>query len=516
MHEADGSPAHTRSRVEEGGFSDGNSHRVCSPDDKSRQEEEKKEKEAESSALDTYVAEAEIHFADPTPTESHALSSVGRCRGQDHSKPPKEYNFDYLDIPGLDNWSYPPTSDEAVYDSLMGQSSRRQEGRQPLPGELAKVTAKAMSLYPSTGHDPRVEQLDWQHIKGKLLYLLNYDVVLDSSPGLPLAHHGNTERVIASFGKGFIIDATVARLRLLLEFDCSKLSAQELIEKKLTDLIRTIVKKEPHNKKKTISKRWRLIACVSLVDQLIDRLLHTTQNKMEIALWKRIPSCPGIGLSSDNDGKILVRKVNQHLPESIAMSDISGFDWSVQGWELLWDAEVRCKLQGSPPNISRWIMNRAHCICRSIWATPKGTLLRQNVLGVQLSGLLNTGSTNSRIRAMIAWILGSDYALTMGDDCLEDPIANAMELYAALGHPLKMYDTSSEEFEFCSHLFHRITGHYYPADPTKSLFSLLTKRESTGEWDEQALLAFRHHVRHAPLRERYLNAISDYDTRETL
>jgi hypothetical protein len=95
----------------------------------------------------------------------------------------------------------------------------------------------------------------------------------------------------------------------------------------------------------------------------------------------------------------------------------------------------------------------------------------------------------------------------MGDDCLEEPVEGAEALYALYGHPLKNYDVAHDTYNFCSFDIDRETGAYTPADPTKSLYSLLVKREATGSFEPSALLAFQHHVRHHPERELYYSVL---------
>lgn len=377
----------------------------------------------------------------------------------------------------------------------------------PTRVEQQKLLDKVLSHYPHTTQNQILGSMNWPALRAQLAHMLEHVIVLDSNPGFPLASmFATNDAAIKALGSEFIIDVTIGRIQLLLQNDCSQLTPEELVAKGLCDPIRAIVKNEPHPPRKIETKRWRVISCVSLVDQLIDRLLHTTQNKVEIALWHSIPSAPGIGLSTDQDGKRLMDKVNRMSGNKpVALSDVSGFDWSIQEWEILLDAEARCLLQSANETNTKLIMNRAHCICRSLWITPDGTMYAQTFKGVVKSGTFNTSSTNSRIRVMLAWLIGAIWALAMGDDCLEEPVEGAAALYSRYGHPLKMYEIS-EQIEFCSHDFDRATGMYSPTDPTKSLFNLLAKIND-GNIDLQSLHSFLHHVRNHPQRNEYSRAI---------
>lgn len=349
--------------------------------------------------------------------------------------------------------------------------------------------------------------MDEPKMREQIAHILTHVIVQDANPGFPLAcHYAENQLAVQILGSEFIIDVTMARIKLLLNCDVSKLTPEEIIQQGLADPIRAFIKNEPHPPRKQLTKRWRIISSVSLIDQIIDRLLHTTQNKVEIALWAFLPSAPGIGLSTDADGEHLVKRVDRISgSKDVALSDIAGYDWSIQEWEILLDARVRCKLQEANETIEKLIMNRAHCLCRSVWAVPSGNLYSQQFRGVVKSGTFNTSSTNSRIRVMLAWLIGAMWAIAMGDDCLEEPVDGAEDEYKRYGHPLKMYEVS-RDFEFCSHDFDRATGNYAPADPTKSLFSLLSKRKD-GHFDLQALHSFMGHIRNHHSREIFKSTL---------
>lgn len=312
----------------------------------------------------------------------------------------------------------------------------------------------------------------------------------------------------------FIVDATVARIkRLLGELP----NSPKALLDGYCDTVSLFVKNEPHPSRKVKTRRWRLISSVSLIDQLIDRLLHSHLNAAEIRNWELVPSCPGIGFTTEDDGSRLLRSLN-HLMDptykvgarsnerelsQLASGDVRGFDWTVQEWEVLWDAEVRCRLTEDIPDVMRQlIMARAHCLARSVFSTPHGRLLAQTIPGVVKSGTYNTSSTNSRIRAAIAWLAGAECAVTMGDDCIETPIKDAKQVYRRLGHPLREYEVSSGAFEFCSFHFDR-DGRYWPLNVGKSIarFSVT--------YSDDAYYQLRAHFRNHPRKGEVLQALEE-------
>lgn len=140
------------------------------------------------------------------------------------------------------------------------------------------------------------------------LSLLPFEVTIDL--GETLKH------LTAAMGKGLCAE-TMLRF---MELNCC-------------DPVRTFVKNEPHSITKLEQGRVRLISSVSLADQVIERLLSSPINNNEIYQWEGLPSMPGIGLTTDEDFKRINRLI-QAIPEK-TQTDIKGWDWSVQYYELI-------------------------------------------------------------------------------------------------------------------------------------------------------------------------------------
>lgn len=224
--------------------------------------------------------------------------------------------------------------------------------------------------------------------------------------------------------------------------------------------MRLFVKQEPHTNKKLSEKRYRLISSVSLVDQLVERLLFGPQNQLEIQRWRNIPSKPGMGLSLHEQAQSIWSELQtNHDIWPAAEADISGFDWSVQDWELWADVQMRCKLGGfENPVLKRAAVSRFYCFMNSVFQLSDGTLIEQGLPGLMKSGSYCTSSTNSRIRCLMAELIGAPWCIAMGDDSVEGYTADAAEKYAQLGHTCKDYipcETTSEGYlkkvNFCSH-----------------------------------------------------------------
>lgn len=321
----------------------------------------------------------------------------------------------------------------------------------------------------------------------------------DSKPGIPWLQFGDNKAFLRD-NRDFVKELVIDRLNVLSSMDPElEYSPTDLIQMGAGGIVRLFVKGEPHSLSKRQSDRWRLISACDIIDQLVERLLSTAQNKAEIASWMKNPSAPGLGLSDDSQLRDLYERVMEARGgKPLAEADVTGFDWSVQEWELMFDAETRADLCDASPFTRHLFMMRETVVCNSVYAIPDGSLLILTTPGVQLSGRYNTSSTNSRIRVMIAYLVGAKWAIAMGDDCLEDFVEDAEKAYKILGHPLKMYEQRETEFSFCSHWF--TSDGAYPEDGTKTLYNLLEQKVITPE----LLTQFTSNMRNSPRREEFL------------
>lgn len=321
-----------------------------------------------------------------------------------------------------------------------------------------------------------------------------------SSPGVPLARFGNTNTRVVDNIREHVVATVAARLTLLSQRDVKSegLDAVALVREGFCDPVRLFVKNEPHRKAKLESGRQRLISSVSLIDQLVERVVGRLQNASEISCWTRIPSKVGLGL--DDPGiKVLwdeVKAQASHRP--VGYSDMKSWDWSVQDWEFDLEVMARLVLNGSQFDslYGRVLRNRMYCLSLSVFATSDGELIAQQERGVMKSGSYWTSSTNSRIRWMVAWLIGAAWAMAQGDDAGEHMVPNAQAKYRELGHNLKEIlpvedPLGSCGFEFCSTWM--VNGIGYPVSYWKILYRLLHKRPGDPIALAEAEYAMRHH-----------------------
>ncbi|AYI50293.1 RNA-dependent RNA polymerase, partial [Plantago enamovirus] len=240
---------------------------------------------------------------------------------------------------------------------------------------------------------------------------------MDSGPGVPYSSFMNWRSNLEWLDSSDKVDAmwelVLSRLRRMLNYEFS--TPESAVLDGVTDPVRVFVKGEPHKLSKLAEGRYRLIASVSLVDQLVARMLFQSQNKTELSMYQTIPSQPGLGLSQDYqiaeftsrlakisgapDAGALIRD----WKEFCVPTDCSGFDWSVPLWLLEDDMEVRNLLtKALHPELRALRDMWLKCLTNSLFCLSDGTLLAQTTPGIQKSGSYNTSSSNSRMRVLMS------------------------------------------------------------------------------------------------------------------
>ncbi len=286
-----------------------------------------------------------------------------------------------------------------------------------------------------------------------------------------------------------------------MSWDCRvhRWSSDRLVQLGLVDPVRLFIKNEPHKKSKLLSGFLRLISNVSLLDELIDRLLFSSQDEIEIDSWFNIPSKPGMGFTDEMmaiTSKTVYSRAAKHL---VAEGDSSSWDWTVQGWELMVEAELRIILLGINPEgiLARVMRNRIYCVSLSVFVLSNGEMYAQNFPGIMLSGWKCTSSSNSRIGRLDALLSGADWSIHNGDDFLADYVPEFKERFENLGHILKLYEPIGDTFEFCSTVFPT----FEPCNKWKMFVKLLSNGTKK-YWERLGLFwDWQHDMRHHPERD---------------
>lgn len=326
----------------------------------------------------------------------------------------------------------------------------------------------------------------------------------DSTPGIPLNFYSSKKATWCEDRKSLIL-IVLNRLECMLNFSFNHTTGSQLVDALVCDPIYTFIKDEPHKREKLDKNRFRLISGVSLVDNLIERLLFSKQNKLEIELNTDIPFKPGMGLHDEGQEKLFSWFKSRQAEYPVCSSDVSGWDWSVPAWLLDADLEYRRRFcYGSDP----WYYLarvRFECMKFKVFQLPSGKMFTQNIPGILPSGSYITSSTNSHMRLILCFIvqlsLGVDAESDaeggqMGDDALERYVDGMLEQYTQLGFTVKGIQMMPPgEFSFCStHWDNQPYGQ--PESWAKTLFRFLHK--SLGDplyltYRDQFLRDLRHH-----------------------
>lgn len=244
----------------------------------------------------------------------------------------------------------------------------------------------------------------------------------------------------------------------------------------------------------------RIISSCSLVDQIVERLLHRIQNMNEIEVWPDCPSKPGLGLH-DEGMQILARNIKDLLQVNgkVVCNDMSAWDWTVQEWELRADMEARIQLaRASDDSLYAFLCRvNAFCVARSVFVDSDGYMWAQDkVYGGQLSGRYCTSSSNSRMRVLASLVARqlSGYPtlvkrpdgkesigmMSMGDDTVEVHLPGIDEGLNELGHICREFSVHEElaGVDFCSQVW-RSDGFAGPTKPAKTVYRFLSRKHST-------------------------------------
>lgn len=386
------------------------------------------------------------------------------------------------------------------------------EGSPPTQDDIDHAVRQLIPYYPKS-REPLVLTLLERGDDNALLELID-DVMEtvrgDASSGFPLLRVSPTKGpLLSSHHRAIIRQAVLERLRVWLRHDFEDRSPERLVEMGFVDPVALFVKAEPHHREK-IGGRERLIASVSVVDEIIARLLMRNQNKIEIAKWATIPSQPGMG-ASDEMLKVQTDWIDARCRAGfeLADSDVSGWDIGTKEWQYQADVSRRVQLVDWSPSAGgrremfrRLLTVHHHCLTHSLFVLSDGTTYAQEGGGWMKSGSYVTSSTNSFQRCHLAVLSGSHPACVkaMGDDCIEEGGNETWKkgFYARMGFILKQFNMShGYDVEFCAHRFSR-SGRVYRDRIEKSLYSLVSNPFSVPLLD-QFKFEFRHSLSLQPV-----------------
>lgn len=434
-------------------------------------------------------------------------------------------------------------TEESLVDDVFSMMTRC--GSDTLAGSTQKFRAMM--------HQGRVfkDPLRWHHLDDKVSKIIRDDINRDSSPGLPMMQFAITNKDLIDSHSDLLRQVVIERLRRLCDEVIDPVfldyPSGQLIEKGWLDPCRVFIKNEPHKRKKLVENRYRLIWSISVIDQIIDRLIFSQFTDAEIAEHDYLFQKGGAGLSTDEQQKHLFENMTEMLGNDFVTDDMKNWDWSFKDWQytlywikcmvnLGWDRdEIKNWLKAcrgitgkytSPltgqeywfrhmPFWPRVMWIRLRFMARVPISLSNGRIMSHGKPCIMKSGAFITLSANSFARSHLSMkIFGMDTENgTIGDDCAERAIdidgkmcheEHIEEMYAIYGFIATdiehVTDPRKQGFEFCSHRL--FPDRAVPLNEAKIVFKHLN---STLRCKREQQLQLENDLRHAVHRDILLD-----------
>jgi hypothetical protein len=262
----------------------------------------------------------------------------------------------------------------------------------------------------------------------------------------------------------------------------------------LCDPVRVFKKNEPEATRK---KHGRIVNGVSIIDQILTRMIFRQFNLSAKARFPDVPNMKGTGFDDATAEKIYTRfrktdnKVRQNAPNATAVtSDISGWEkgYSIEcadAFRQVFKATCEYSPQDEPEmdNMLGWWMFKTLgrlCINDDGWIFALDRHIGQS------SGDLQTTDANGAARVSVAYANGAHAAFANGDDCVEwtdkdgDAFINGYLTQNVMARDVVKVE--NDEYPFCSHMFTRDVGgraFTYLKENEKMIFKVFLKKSYT-------------------------------------
>jgi hypothetical protein len=317
----------------------------------------------------------------------------------------------------------PPLSSDAEIDSFNFQ--QKDVNRTTEPEHVQEALCRMESLYSTAKWEIPQNFGTEEHIREVVMYVMAK--CPKKSPGAIFLRQGlNTNAdVLLHCGIEGIVAQVSDRIKDLVDGTLEDARYK-------ADPIRLFVKREAHKASKVKDKRWRLIWGISLIDQVIDRMLYTPGNEAEIKSCADIPSKPGYSFKYGGYDR-MVRKYDNHSKKWISF-DARSFDISAPGWGLraVRDFNQRQCLTGGVL-LEKWeklSRHREEAVLYGSFVFSNGIVCQKTIAGLQPSGRFTTISSNCKLVVLTRVLYDihherptiKDAMIAMGDDTVQDQL----------------------------------------------------------------------------------------------
>lgn len=276
-----------------------------------------------------------------------------------------------------------------------------------------------------------------------------------SHPGLPAVLFAGTKGECVDNHLVDLVHAVHVRLICLQHVSSHCNDAIDYYNTFCSDLLCFSIKNEAIK----VEKFGRAITSVSVVTQVIEKLVYGNFNKAFKASYGDTYSFIGIGFTQE-DSDLLFKRV----PLPVEVNDTPTFDFTVVLEELLDASNLAVNSYDSVNDRFRKVayeleMAKAH----KLFCLSSGEVYMFDKPGIQSTGCDQTANANTKIRSSraiaahlrVKTLYDPDHGLpnlaVVGDDCGETPHVNLRKCYEDLGFPLRDSKTLLDHHELCSH-----------------------------------------------------------------
>lgn len=295
--------------------------------------------------------------------------------------------------------------------------------------------------------------------------------------------------------KELVVDAVVERLRLLFTAELPD-GPMDRVNRGFVDFVLPFEKFEGHPSRKARDGRWRIVTGLSLVDQLVERVLYSDFVETVKEAYPRAGVVIGIGFT-DEMAYEFCESLNRR---NLWSTDVSGMDRSLHASYLRECVERRLRVLpiSGFDSYRRAVRSHNECLLDPVFAVTTHGHARLYVSyepGGMLSGRFVTTYFNSDMRIDMAYLAGASGARATGDDCLENhdkTEAEIVKAYDDLGFKLRDPVLITDDVFYCSHRFIKSKS-WKPALDSwpKALHKLASRKINYDLID-----VFLHEVRH--------------------
>lgn len=410
-----------------------------------------------------------IYGKDGRPYFSHVANWNTSARSE--KKPDKEHTELQLAIKGLveryhaegkhgcvkGEYQFPENTKENCEKSLITQAGRSSAAPLNLSEQQQLELQYAMEQVDKLYEAP-LEAQGYKYIKsyieeGEVGFHKVFSTFEDKSAGVSARFHNAKKNEWVKKHGTDLIELILSRIVLLAIAgpDITELSATELVQYGLKDVLNVEMKNEGHSPAKMREERYRLIWVSSVVDCAVQALLHKADNQYYINAYQedRVTFAAfALGHNDEGIARAVRCMLDQNLYENIT-SDAEAFDFSMDGVFIRGDGQRRAKRIAGDYTASM-VQSYSHILCSHV-LNNGGDVWQVEKDGITTSGHISTTAQNTYGRKVMATYAGAKTSFNLSDDLVADKHFNAKKL-EELGVTSREVEPHVGEANFTSHL----------------------------------------------------------------